>query len=138
IKMLLLKNFWLFLFWMCLILYLSFVPLQDWPQPSIFQKLHIDKAVHFTMYAVLSFLLLRSIFRQQMKRLPRYGTRVAAVIFSAGAGVAIEVFQPLLTDYRQFEWMDMMANAIGAISGGILFNWLLSKGRMGLKVVQPG
>lgn len=135
--MLFVKHFWLFLFWMCLILYLSFVPLKDWPQPSIFQKLYIDKAVHFTMYAVLCFLLLRSIFRQQMKQPPRYATRIMAVVFSAGVGVAIEVLQPLLTDYRQFELMDMAANAIGAIAGGMIFNWMLSKGRMGLKGVQP-
>lgn len=127
----LVKNFWLFVLWMALILYLSFAPLKDWPQPGIFQKLYLDKVVHFTMYALLSFLLLRSIFQQQLKHTPRYATIITSLIFSAGLGIAIEVLQPVFTMYRKFELMDMVANAVGAIAGVIVFKWLLSKEMMG-------
>lgn len=132
----LLKNFGYFLLWLILILYLSFTPLKDWPQPTIFQKLYIDKVVHLIMYSVLSFLLMRSIFQQQLRQQPRYETMFAALIFSAGIGVLIEILQPIITSFRRFEWMDMAANATGALSGILLFNWLLAKGRMGSVAAQ--
>ncbi|MBK6482297.1 MAG: VanZ family protein [Chitinophagaceae bacterium] len=123
-----LKHFWIFLLWLLLILYLSFAPLKDWPQPSIFQKLYLDKAVHFTMYLLLSFLLLRSFFRQQPLQKYRYAIFAGTLAFSAGLGIAVEALQPILTQYRRFEWMDMLANAIGAIAGIVIFRWLLSRG----------
>lgn len=83
------------------------------------------------MYGVLSFLLIRSIFQQQLKRQPRYETLFAALLISAGIGVLIEILQPIITSFRKFEWMDMAANATGALTGILLFNWLLLKGRMG-------
>ncbi|MEP7129433.1 MAG: VanZ family protein [Chitinophagales bacterium] len=132
----LVKHYVLFLLWMMLIVYLSFTPLKSWPQPTIFQKLYIDKVVHFIMYSVLSFLLIRSIFRQQMKQLPRYESLLIAFIFSASLGVAVEFLQPMLTEYRKFEWMDMIANAAGALGGVFFFKWLLSRRKMGLKVAH--
>ncbi len=127
-----LKHFWVFLLWMCLILYLSFAPLKDWPQPSLFQKLYLDKAVHFTMYLVLSFLLVRSLFRQQNFQKHRYAIFCGTLAFSAGLGIAVEALQPILTQYRRFEWMDMIANALGAIAGIVIFRWLLLRGHEGM------
>ncbi|MBK9730874.1 MAG: VanZ family protein [Chitinophagaceae bacterium] len=131
--MTLVKQYVLFLLWLVLILYLSFTPLKSWPQPTIFQKLYIDKVVHFIMYSVLSFLLIRSMFRQQIKQLPRYEALLIAFIFSASVGVAVEFLQPMLTEYRKFEWMDMVANAAGALGGVFIFKWLLSRRKMGWK-----
>ncbi len=128
-----LKHFWVFLLWLLLILYLSFAPLKDWPQPSIFQKLYLDKAVHVTMYLLLSFLLLRSFFRQQPLQKYLYAIFAGTLAFSAGLGIAVEALQPILTQYRRFEWMDMIANAIGAIAGIVIFRWLLLRAQAGMK-----
>ena len=131
--MTLVKNFWLFLVWMGVILYLSFTPLSDWPKVTAFDKLYIDKIIHVCMYSILSFLLLRGIFRQQSNHLPRYPLVISSVLFCALMGATIEFLQPKLTMYRQFEWMDMIANASGAIGGYFLFSLLLKKQWLGIK-----
>ena len=69
------------------------------------------------MYGVLSFLLMRSVFLHQQKRMPRFDTILAVLLFSAGTGVLIEILQPLLTAFRKFEWLDMVANATGSLTG---------------------
>lgn len=88
------------------------------------------------MYGVLSFLLMRSVFLHQQKRMPRFDTILAVLLFSAGTGVLIEILQPLLTAFRKFEWLDMVANATGALTGIFLFRWYLTKERMGIETVQ--
>ena len=131
--MILLKRFWLFSIWLIIIFYLSFTPLTNWPQPTIFQKLYIDKVVHVFMYSMLSFLLLRSLFRQQGKQALRYSAAVSSVLVCAGIGIAIEFLQPVLTMYRRFEWLDMVANATGALLGWFLFKWCMLKGWLAMK-----
>src|SRR4030095_14201501 len=128
-----LKHFGLFIVWLLIIFYLSFTPLTDWPQPSLFQKLYIDKVVHVFMYCLLSFFLLRGLFRQQKNDLLRYPTLAAAVAFCAMIGIAIEFLQPVLTMYRRFEWLDMVANAAGAVTGWLLCEGFKSLGWLGLK-----
>ena len=120
--------------WLGIIIYLSFTPLRDWPQPTIFQKLYIDKVVHITMYAILSILLLFAIWRQQKKQPLRYAQIVYVLIFTAGIGIAVEIFQPILTFYRRFEWLDMLANAGGAAAGWLIFKWIIYK-RSRLKTI---
>jgi VanZ family protein len=132
------KNFWLFSAWLIFILYLSFAPLSNWPQPSLFDKIYMDKVVHVFMYCLLTFFLLRSIARQQKNGLLRYEQVVAIVIFCAGLGIVIEFLQPVLTMYRKFEWMDMVANATGAVSGWFIFRWVISKRWFRLRRVRTG
>lgn len=129
----LIKNFWLFLVWMGVILYLSFTPLTNWPKVTAFDKLYLDKIVHVSMYAMLSFLLLRGFFRQQSNHLPRYSILISSILFCAAMGATIEFLQPMLTMYRQFEWLDMAANATGALVGYFLFSLLLKKQWLGMK-----
>ena len=121
------KNFWVFTLWLLVILYLSFTPLSDWPQPSIFQKIYFDKVVHIFMYSMLSLLLLRSLYRQNNHRELPPPSIIAALIFCAGLGVAIEFLQPVLTMFRKFEWLDMLANATGALTGFFLYRWFIEK-----------
>ncbi len=131
-----LKNFSLFLLWTVLILYLSFSPLQAWPKSSIFQKLYLDKVVHITMYAVLAFLLLRSVFMHWKKQTIRLNTIVYALVFAAAFGIAVEFLQPVLTMYRKFEWMDIAANISGVFFGLYIFNYMRSRRYLGLSVIM--
>ena len=88
------------------------------------------------MYSMLSFLLLRGSFRQQNNHMPRYSLLISSVLFCATMGATIEFLQPVLTLYRQFEWLDMIANSIGALCGYFLFSFLLKKQWLGIKL-QP-
>ena len=129
----LLKNFFWFLLWMGVILYLSFTPLTNWPKEDFFQKLYFDKLVHISMYSMLSLLLLRCIFKQQNNSYTRNSTILTAVLVCALLGAASEVLQPLLTRFRQFELLDMAANATGAVCGFFLFSFLLNRKWLGIK-----
>ncbi len=117
----LLKNFWLFFLWMVVILYLSFTPLSGWPKLGLFQKLYFDKLVHISMYAILAFLLLWAVYRFNHHAVLRTSVIISCIVFCALMGASIEFLQPILTQFRQFEWLDMMANATGSICGYFLF-----------------
>jgi hypothetical protein len=78
--------------------------------------------------------LLRGFFKQQSNHTPRYSLLFSSVLFCAVIGASIEVLQPMLTMYRQFEWADMVANATGALSGYFLFSWLKKKQWLGMKL----
>lgn len=132
------KNFLLFTLWMIIILYLSFAPLKNWPQPSFLEKIYMDKLVHVFMYLTLSFLLLFGIARQQNTGSLRYAVMLLAASSCAGYGITIEILQPVLTMYRKFEWMDMVANAAGAFGGIIVFRKILLKRWLGLGKVTVG
>lgn len=116
-----------FLCWFCTIIYLSFTPLTDWPKLGMFEKLYADKLVHIVMYAVLCFLLLFGLARPGNQHPWSHELIIYGVVLCAGIGISIEILQPLLTKYRQFEWIDMAANAIGAGIGAFIFTKLVNK-----------
>jgi len=98
----------------------------------------MDKLVHVFMYLTLSFLLLFGIARQQNTGSLRYAVMLLAASSCAGYGITIEILQPVLTMYRKFEWMDMVANAAGAFGGIIVFRKILLKRWLGLGKVTVG
>lgn len=116
-----------FICWFGIILYLSFTPLTGWPKLGMFEKLYADKLVHITMYAILCFLFLFGLARSGEGSIGSKKLLVYAVVFCAGTGICIEILQPLLTRFRQFEWLDMIANAIGAGVGAYAFSKLISR-----------
>ena len=80
--------------------------------------LSADKLGHAGVYAVLSFLLLRG------ARLSGYGTAkvVFGVILGCGLyGILMELAQFYFFPGRHFEYLDMLANIIGAFLGWIIF-----------------
>ena len=106
--------------------------LTSWPKIGVFEKLYLDKLVHVVMYGILCFLMLLGIFKQYMKRKPTTSWVVIAIIFCSGTGAAIEFLQPILTMYRQFEWADMIADAIGSLAGVYLFSFVLTRKWFGI------
>jgi glycopeptide antibiotics resistance protein len=121
------KNFFPFIIWFAIIIYLSFTPLTNWPKSNIFDKLYFDKIVHISMYAILCLLLLRGICKQQNNEYPRFKIILSAILFCAAVGISIEFLQPVLTMFRRFEFLDMVANSIGVLSGFYLFRFLIRK-----------
>ena len=69
-----------------------------------------DKALHFTAYALLAFI---PVFGYRIRR----GIAVAASMVVLG--VVLEFAQRLIP-FRSFEVADMMANALGVLSGTVL------------------
>lgn len=67
-----------------------------------------DKLLHFAAYAVIAFLLARG-----WPRWPVWQTWLIALL----CGGLAEIGQHLLTQVRQADLMDMIANGVGAITG---------------------
>lgn len=88
------------------------------PGKQLPSSLPWDKALHFVGYFGLGFLA-----RMGSDRRPAWLLMVACIVFS----LAIEIAQMFIPN-RGFEWQDLVANALGVVSGvlvGILGKKLL-------------
>lgn len=100
--------------WLCALAYLSLTP--DVKSPA---GLKIwDKFSHFAAYSVLTVLLIRALFawRGRFARLP-----IVAWLASFGCGLLLEGLQWLTGLGRQWEWGDLLANALGALTVCVVF-----------------
>ena len=71
-----------------------------------------DKFVHFSMFAVMSYTSIIGIRLNNWN----HKTYWLAGIFSSLYGVGIEIIQGAFFAYRSFDYADMLANTIGAMS----------------------
>ena len=85
---------------------------------------HVDKWHHTFAYFVLSFSFLLA-----YKRTHRLTKQISILVLlsSAGYGLALELVQYLFFEYRYFEWVDALANVLGAIIGFVLFRIIFGK-----------
>ncbi|MGB0776741.1 MAG: VanZ family protein [Flavobacteriaceae bacterium] len=79
----------------------------------------LDKIAHTFAYLVLSFLW-SYVFRNSKRP---WLLLVCLTLF----GVILEVLQRTLTDFRTFDYMDMVANFIGVLFGYVLFTYVRNK-----------
>lgn len=116
-------NF-LSLAWAILILVLSFLPGRNLPNVQI---VALDKLVHFIFYLLL-FVFTMYGWRRQLqitllRKVPITLVWLACILF----GIAIEVCQEVFTADRHFDWLDIMANSMGALAGGMAWYYLLQE-----------
>jgi VanZ family protein len=78
-----------------------------------------DKAGHFTVYAILAFLVLFGYAKHSQTQ--TIATYIYVAMGAAAYGFLMEWAQYLLTPDRCFEYPDMLANAIGALLGVSVF-----------------
>ncbi|WP_157811883.1 VanZ family protein [Tenacibaculum sp. SZ-18] len=78
-----------------------------------------DKAFHTLAYFVLGFLWLLAIRKK--------GTKFAVILLVILFGILLEILQSLLTDYRTFEYLDMVANSLGAFISVLAFTYIEKK-----------
>ena len=83
-------------------------------QPVNFK--YLDKIEHGIAYMVLSFFWLLSLRNKKV-------TKLVIILFCIIYGVIMEVLQST-TSYRTFDYMDMIANSLGAGLGFIVFVFL--------------
>lgn len=84
---------------------------------------HADKLVHFTFYFVACFLGMYFLREQTKGRIPFKNALVKMVVFTICFGAIIEVIQYLFTLTRTGDFLDFLANSIGAICGAVLVNF---------------
>jgi VanZ family protein len=102
------------LMWIGIITILSLVRFSSVPNIDV---PNIDKYVHVFFYFVLT-LCLYYYFNNAMNGLKRkiFFACFMAIIY----GIVIEVLQGVLTNYRQPDFFDVLANALGSLLAGLM------------------
>ncbi|HLV45643.1 MAG TPA: VanZ family protein [Flavobacterium sp.] len=76
---------------------------------------HIDKIVHFVFYTTASFLWLWALSARKKKLFP-FAIKlvvVGLILF----GLMVEILQDVFPTKRSFEWLDVLCNTAGVITG---------------------
>ena len=122
--------------WAALLIYLALLPVP--PRVPGVSDLLVSVGGHFGTHAVLAalfFWLLSS--RPNETR----GLSVRIALIAAGgslsAGVLLEIVQAAFTDFRMFEWLDVLTDLVGAVSGSALL-LLLEFGGMRRSMMAVG
>lgn len=111
-----------------LILYLSLINLADTPVKDLGMS---DKMMHGGAYFGLGLLwMLYGTFGFKDKGL--FKRIIVISVISIAFGIFIEVLQDTLTNYRQLDFYDILANTIGVFVAGV-FVWSLRKYLIRLK-----
>lgn len=92
---------------------------------SLFDIIAMDKLGHFTVYALLSVLILwgnrkNDVFLSK-------NTAFIAISLAGLFGIVMELMQFYFFPGRYFEYLDIISNIIGAIFGFVLFKFLYIK-----------
>jgi len=98
--------------WLVLVFIASSIPLPEGAEVDF--PVRPDRILHGLAYAVLAVLAVRALRRPRDRR-----ARAAAAVLGAVAyGALIEGWQPLIG--RTAEWGDLVADAVGAVLGGLV------------------
>ena len=76
-----------------------------------------DKIGHFIAYALLAWLACQALGN----RLKLSSTIVIAFVYASATGTILEILQANFTTSRQGDWVDIMANLLGGITGCVVF-----------------
>ncbi len=101
-----------YIIYVLIITYLSLTPIEHKMAVSVW-----DKAAHFTAYLLLAMFV---------KRVHIRFSYLTCVITCFSYSFAIECIQYFIPD-RQFEFLDMLANLLGAVLGVILYYLIIEK-----------
>jgi hypothetical protein len=125
--------------WGIFIFALSVVPGKDLPHPDWGDLISLDKFVHITFYALLTWLILRGRLQMQKGKLKaregdfrtvsaensrqiiRFG--FVAALSCTAFGWFLEWFQENYCQDRLFDWFDGVANTVGAFGFLGVFAW---------------
>jgi VanZ family protein len=111
------------LIWAGVIVLLCGFPGNRIPNFDLLNRISFDKLVHTAMFSILTFLLLLAERSQFNSFKLNAFILEAAVMF----GVLMETMQTAIFINRFGEWVDMVANTIGAILGLLLARFYIKK-----------
>ena len=101
--------------WTLAILYLSLGRIHN-PEPITQLIPYIDKIAHFTMYFILSTLLLFEFLKTAKKNIILW-----IMFYSISVGALMEILQAYFFIYRTGDYYDILFNSIGSIAALVLF-----------------
>ena len=111
------KNNRLVILWAIFIFCLHIIPTNNLPKPPEW-GISFDKVIHFILFAGLGFLMLQQ--RHAQGRHTNSQTFVNITLITIFYGFLMECVQ-ILVPGRQFHWIDLTADCLGAVFGNLLF-----------------
>jgi VanZ family protein len=112
--------------WTAIVGLLCGLPGYSFPDLSIWAILSFDGAAHAFVFCVFSFLWAVSFYKSRSRIVMRFGVW-PVLLFGIGYGTLIEILQYLVFVRRSAEWTDMLADAIGAGVGVLVFKWIYGR-----------
>jgi len=95
-----------------------------------------DKLIHFGLYVILGGLLCRALLYTGSAKRRRLWIALGALL-GAAYGASDEFHQSFVTG-RYSEYLDLLADSLGSLSGALAWGWLAGRsGRNGLDCVPP-
>lgn len=86
---------------------------------------HLDKIVHICMYLGISLVLWWEFLRNHKVNASFHRAWIGACLVPILFSGAVELLQEYCTSYRGGDWMDFVANSVGAILGSLIGFYLL-------------
>lgn len=112
LRLFLAAHRWVGLLWSAIILILCLVPSSGIPRTPVIP--FFDKIVHMGIFAIWSFTWTGHYRRR----------RAIILLTGIGLGLLIEFLQEAMKMGRSFEWLDLAADATGALAGILLYGFL--------------
>jgi VanZ family protein len=106
-----------FLGWLVLTAFLSLLPTAALPPDTIRAS---DKLLHVVAYGVMGYLLVWGYAGYKGAVVPAF-SRLVCWLLTGSVGLLFEVLQGCMKMGRDFEFLDMVANAFGALLGTFTF-----------------
>lgn len=109
------------LIWALVILLLCSIPGNQLPETPFWDLFAFDKIAHLVLFMILSLLIKVGLLKQHRFALFKYRVNAITLTTSVSYGVLIEILQGSLFVERYADINDMLANALGAALGLLLF-----------------
>ncbi len=113
--------------WGLIILMLTALPGEDFPDLDFWSLLTFDKAAHMFVFALLVLQFIVGFIKQYRFRKLRYIAVKAAFVIGISYGAFTELMQEFIFTDRNADVWDFVANAIGSIIGVIAFRLIYGK-----------
>ena len=112
------------LLWAGFILLLTLTSGKEFPEVTL---MSFDKLVHVFLFSVQAYLFTKGFMRQSNFIALRYSPAVYSLVVSVLLGASTELMQSFLLADRAGDIYDFTADAIGALTGIIIFVWIYGK-----------
>ncbi|MCB0430579.1 MAG: VanZ family protein [Flavobacteriales bacterium] len=109
------------LLWAGVILLLCGIPGDELPDCDLWDLFSFDKATHATIFAIQAASLTVGFKKQYRFFTLRYHAIGYAWLFTLLYGACTELLQWVVFTHRSADWVDMMANGVGATLGVALY-----------------
>ena len=114
------RLYWKAIVWNIFVIVASLMPKNDIPDLNLILIPHLDKVIHFIMYAVLTVLILqknRIFFDKKIQN----RSLLFTVLYSCFTGFFLEIMQNSFIIGRFFDIFDILANITGTIFAVLFF-----------------